>query len=157
MVKVLIPLQDVWQRLCQIGDSMVLIAEDPDKGIKIVGTTDEISVLQNNVVIYAEAIIGREDCEQVTKEAFRDFLFTDNEDDPYEFEINDRESELMDAAYEFLSVIVGDSYNCYDEEIYEVCNALMEHSCRFLAKVGLPVYKPTIVDGVYKEYPYENI
>lgn len=127
---------------------------------------------------YEETAVNAHDCQKTVEKIYDDYLTSkviasllggdDDSDDLTALDIEDmideRESELDAAVYEFvMTAIQGAYFDDYTSDFDDICEDLKEHFLEYMArKHGLPVYRPMMLeyeDGTEEmsEYPYEDM
>lgn len=168
------------------------IAENPEFDVVIYITEEDrgtmmfpnFVVLMDGSVLYEEAAVNENDCEQTCKKIYFDYLteerlvnkvieadmgasggdvLDDEDEEDQETEIEERESDLDDAVTNFLAEIMCDPLSSIvgKTEADEICEDFKEHALEYLArKWELSIYRPMILedeDGeeFFEEFPYD--
>lgn len=185
--KITVSASDVWGYFQDAKEDlkshMHQIAGNPEYGVAIFVTEDSglpsIVVTADDVQVYEETAVNAHDCQKTVEKIYDDYLTSKviasllgNEDDDadeltaldIEDMIDERESELDAAVYEFVMTAIQDAY--FDDctsDFDDICEDLKEHFLEYMArKHGLPVYRPMMLeyeDGTEEmsEYPYEDM
>lgn len=175
------PAQEVWEiinALKQSNESTRLIADSNDKSIAIYvevshsGNDAYINVTEDEESVFFEIIVDEADCIESVERTYS--LFLDDEEpserslfeeeaDEREIEIEDREFNLMEAAEDFIAVLLDGSTH-KDAIVTKVfAETLVEAACKSLHRKGVDVYRPMYLkdeetgDIDYFEYPYSEM
>ena len=160
------------------------IAGNPEYGVAIFVTEDSglpsIVVTADDVQVYEETAVSAHDCQKTVEKVYDDYLTSKAIDSlsahddtvdasltalEIEDMIDERESELDAATYEFLLAAVQGAYidDYASGDFDDVIDDLKEHFLEYMArKHGIPVYRPMMLeyeDGTEElsEYPYEDM
>lgn len=185
--RIYVETSDVWELFQRCKDDLLKherkIAENQEYGVAIYLTDDghgypNIIASLDDEEVYSEMCISESDCKVTTQKFYDEYLserildrYFGEDDDAAneewvshleeEEEIDDRESELDAAVYDFLTVVLD---GILVEEMVdgadEILEDIKEHFLEYIArKWDLPVRRPMYLednDGVfYEEYPYE--
>lgn len=163
---------------------MEVIAENPEYDVVIYLSEEErgtnmfpnIVVYIDNNEEYSEVAVSQYDCEHTVKEIYAEFLDEerlinhmlerdeeDRELDEEQDMIETRETELYDAAADFLDILLNETLEHIVgyQEAEETREDLIDHICQYLYEEhGLSVYRPMILedeDGeeFFEEFPYD--
>lgn len=182
--KITIPASDVWSyfqdKREDLKSHMHQIAGNSEYGVEIYITEDcglpSIVVTADDVQVYDETAVNEHDCQKTVENIYDEYLtskaieaLSEEDDDELtaleiEDMIDERESELDTAVYEFVMTAIQDAYyDDYTSDLDDICDDLKEHFLEYMArKHGLPVYRPMMLeyeDGTEEmsEYPYEDM
>ena len=183
MSNIMIESHDLWdyyqEHKDELSASMHEVANHFDYGIKIYITGDEskpqIVVEADDEEVYREDIASEWDCRNTAERIYNDYLtakamemlgleekdIEDSEEDDINEQIEEREIELDDAVYQFLTDVLGGAPYIVGDDLDEMLDDLKEHFLEYMArKWGLDIYRPMILedeDGedFFEEYPYE--
>jgi len=160
----------------KLRNTMKEIAENPDFDVTIFLTeTDRGTQMFPNIVVYMEgdqlyeeAAVNEGDCIQTVRKIYFEYLTEDriinnviassdkNADDTdhdIQDDIDKREDELDDAVFNFLTNILEEADEIYDD--------FKEHALEYLArKWDLKIFRPMILEDengeeFLEEYPYD--
>lgn len=184
--KITVSASDVWGYFQEAKEDlkshMHQIAGNPEYGVVIFVTEDQslpsIVVTVDDVPVYEETAVDVLNCQKTVEKIYDDYLTSKifasllgGDDDSEELTaldiedmIDERESELDAAVYEFvMTAIQGAYFDDYTSDFDDICEDLKEHFLEYMArKHGLPVYRPMMLeydDGTEEmsEYPYEDM
>lgn len=173
---------EIWgiiKEMVECGEESRLVAESNDESIAIYieapGAKDThayINVTENGDNVFFEIIVNEEDCIESIERAYSLFLddeepsersLLEEEADEREIEIEDRELNLMEAAEDFIAVLLDGSTH-KDAIVTKVfAETLVEAACKSLHRKGVDVYRPMYLkdeetgDIDYFEYPYSEM
>ena len=117
---------------------------------------------QNELINLIMDSVAEENKKEADEAAIKDK--TDDDDTEVltdAIEMEQRESELMNAFAQFISVAVQDCDDNYPDN--EMFNEVYEHTLAYLyQEFGIDIYRPMVIeyaDGSeeYKEYPYDSL
>lgn len=182
---------DVWryslEHKKQLEESLVSIASNAKSGWEIFLTIENDSTMiyvydGEDQLVHEEAIISNDDAILTVRKMYERYLGYDgpddsdgeDEDEEFDFrstmheledEMYEREMELYDAMYDFLSIALDNAISVYfgrDEED-DAVSGMVDSVCRILAvKYGISVRRPSIEtdkngNEVYVEFPYDEL
>ena len=177
----------------KLRSAMKEIAENPEYDVVIYITEEDrgtlmfpnFVVLMDGSVLYEEAAVNENDCEQTCKKIYYEYLTEERlinkvieadmgesngntfdeeeEEEDQEAEIEERESDLNDAVKNFIADVLCDPLSSFvgKDEAEEIYEDFKEHALEYLArKWELSIYRPMILedeDGeeFFEEYPYD--
>lgn len=180
-----VPPEDTWdyftENKAELQKSMIMIAEEPEYGVEIYITADgdipNFTVIADGVEVRSEFAFDKEDCTEITREFYEDYLTMNaaealtqsyindgilNEEVTEEL-INDREAEIEMAVTDMLLSLTETGSPDYsppeieDDVVAEITN----HICEYLyRKWKINVYRPMMMEDengeeFFEEYPYE--
>lgn len=159
------------------GDSLCeMIAENPEYGIEVwLSDRDgdpDFQVMADDDIIFEDYAYGSEDCRETCELIYGEYLTSKVvdmilDDDVFsdqhveELNIEDRETELDAAVFDFLETVLEDDPCTVITDIEEVFNDIKDHMLEYLArKHDLSIRRPMYLedeDGedFYADYPYE--
>lgn len=163
--------------MVECGEESRLIAESNDESIAIYieapGAKDThayINVTENGDNVFFEIIVNEEDCIESIERAYSLFLDDEEDPDPCELEaderdaeIEDREQSLIDAAEDFIAVLLD---GCTHKEAIVMktfAELLVDAACKSLHRKGVDVYRPMYLEDEetgdidYYEFPYAEM
>ena len=185
--KIIVQASEVWGYFQDEVDDLKVhmhqIAGNPEYGVAIFVTEDSglpsIVVTADDVQVYEETAVSAHDCQRTVEKVYDMYLTSkaidyltaigDSSSDLTAIDIEDmideRESELDTATYEFLLAAVQDAYidDYATTDFDDIVDDLKEHFLEYMArKHGIPVYRPMMLeyeDGSEElsEYPYEDM
>lgn len=181
--KYFVEAQGVWDFIQDKQPALYKLAENPTYGIEVYVSWDvpniEISVEADGVILFVGTADSAESCEELVSRVYSEYttnsivntLLTESEEDRINSEVEDelseddkieeREAELDDAVYYFVSAVLGDFFDDVLDELGELCDDLKEHFLEYMArKHGLAIYRPMYLEDengedFFEEYPYE--
>ena len=153
------------------------IASNEEYGVEIYLTnTDEqaeIVVCMDGSECCSQTASTEAECEEVVSEIYDDYLtnnvlnmlcgdeYGDADAEEWQLsDIEDREAELDDMVYTFISGILNDDFMSYPE-FDKICEDCKEHFLEYMArKWKIPICRPMILeddngDTFFEEFPYE--
>lgn len=184
MTRIILEPDEVWEYFNknkkELFTSMHEVASNDEYGVVVYVTEGmglpNIVVEADGQKIYDEKCLNEKDCENTVQNVFDDYLtsgivnalassdYTEREsysDLEMRLEIEERESELEDATFEFINAVCdGDAPTaCYCDT--EMLKDVEEHFLEYLArKWDIPIRRPMILEDengkdFFEEYPYE--
>lgn len=178
MRNIIVEAKDAWKHFEEnkklLKDRILALAENPEFGV-VIYMGEEFGLPAFTVMVddrqYDEAdAINEGDCTETVNKLYDKYLsgkfrdeLIDNEEE-LEAEMEERETELSDAAYEFMSVVADYDGNALNNEEFDaIIEDVKEHMLEYIArKHGFKIRRPMILedeDGndCYSEYPYEEM
>lgn len=181
--KITVSASDIWgyfqDNIEDLKSHMHQIADNSEYGVEIYITDDcglpSIVVTADDAQVYDETAVNEHDCQKTVEKIYDEYLTSkiietlamdDDKLSALEIEdmIDERESELDAAVYEFvITAIQGAYFDDYTSDFDDICEDLKEHFLEYMArKHGLPIYRPMMLeyeDGTEEmsEYPYEDM
>lgn len=177
-MKIIIEAPDVWDFFQRNrGDSLCeMIAESPEYGVSVwLSDCDgdaDIQVMADNDIVCEEYAYSATDCEETCELIYDEYLTSKvvdvlckldemNREIKEDEEIDDRESELDAAVFDFLETVLEDDPCAVIGNVEEIFEDIKDHILEYLArKHDLPIRRPMYLedeDGedFYEVYPYE--
>lgn len=170
----------------------VKLAENEDEDVQVFLLYDngslEVEVFCNGEMTYNNTVDSKDGCEDEVRWVYeyvfpdlygKQFNYTPEDFDPdysdYSFEdldpgeyedddlIQERESELYEAALAFLDVAMDKAYNVPSiREIEDFVDVFKDHCLKFIAdEMDVDIYRPTVIKDSFDEeylecYPYRS-
>lgn len=171
MQEILVQPEDLWSYYHEHKSTMQyvpeVIASDDSLGVEVLlsayGEYATVTVLVDNETVFEQDIFSSDEAEEVAREAYA-FLEDDGDEVSEMLAIDDRETELDQAVYDLLEVVVQDAETLIPAEMRdEAYERIKDLVCETLYKeFGVSVYRPMYLeddDGVtsYEEFPYEEM
>lgn len=167
---------DVWEYCLdhkeQLRDNLVCIAEEPTNHIGVYVTSEGsrvmISVQHGDTTVFESVIVSKGDAAVTAWNLYKDYFGFEKpaekqeDDDVYNEEIAERELELYDGMYEFLSTLLDfDASEFMQEDCDKAIESMIGDLCLLLAEdYGISVRRPQMVKHggveVFTEYPYDG-
>lgn len=179
--RIIIEPGEVWEHFeeheKELSTKAEMIATNSDYGIEICLTEDNglpsVIVSADGELLDEESYWCERDCTDGVREMYDKYLSKDvidiltGEDNEYTLSeqleiIDERESEIDDALYDFLTALAPNFFEVADNPD-EICEELKDNICEYLfSQHGISVYRPMFLedeDGTdyFTEFPYPEM